>query len=74
MSHEPRTGIIDTRDATNVRINAFGTPKKKSPAPRARPCVIPIRTCPNTIAFVIPRNSCRNLVSVALENGERDLI
>lgn len=66
--------MIDTIDATNVRISAFGTPRKKSPAPNARPCVIPMRTCPNMIAFVIPRNSCRNLASVAFENGESELM
>ncbi len=74
MSHEPRTGIIDMIAAINVRTSAFGMPSKNSPSPKAKPWIIPMRTCPMTIASVILRNSCRNLVSVALENGERDLI
>jgi len=37
MSHEPRTGIIETRQAMNVRISAFGTPSMNSPSPTASP-------------------------------------
>jgi len=70
-SHEPRTGIIDTRHAMNVKINAFGTPRMNRPIPSARPWIIPIRTCPKTIALVIPLNSFRNFFSVFLENGDR---
>ena len=70
MSHEPRTGIIDTIIARNVRIRAFGIPKKSRPTPSARPWTIPMKTCPKTIAFVIPLNSFRNFFSVASENGE----
>jgi len=73
-SHEPRTGIIDAIIATKVRISTFGTPRKNSPAPSARPWIIPIRTCPNIIAFVIPLNSFRNLCSVASGNGESELM
>jgi len=69
-SHEPRTGIIETRQAMNVRISAFGTPSINSPIPRVSPWIIPIRTCPKIIALVIPLNSFRNFSSVFLENGE----
>lgn len=69
-SHEPRIGIIDTRDATNVKTKTLGTPKKNSPAPNARPCITPIKTCPKIIAFVIPLNSFKNFSSVGFENGE----
>lgn len=69
-SHEPSTGIIDTRDATTVKTKTLGTPKKNSPAPKARPCMTPMKTCPKIIAFVIPLNSFRNFSSVAFENGE----
>ena len=68
---EPRMGIIETRHATNVRISAFGTPSKNSPTPIASPWMIPMKTCPKTIAFVIPLSSFRNFVSVASENGDR---
>ena len=70
-SHEPRTGIIETRHAMNVRINAFGIPKINKPTPSAKPWIIPIKTWPKTIALVIPLNSLRNFFSVSLENGER---
>ena len=70
-SHEPRTGTIDTIMARKVNIMAFGTPRRRSPIPTANPCIIPMRTCPNTIALVIPRSSFDNFFSVSLENGER---
>ena len=67
---EPRTGIIETMHAMNVRIRAFGTPRKNRPAPIARPWTIPMKTCPKTIAFVMPLSSLRNFFSVASENGD----
>ncbi len=36
--------------------------------------MIPMKTCPKIIAFVIPRNSFRNLSSVAFGNGESELM
>jgi len=56
--------------AINVKINVFGTPRKNSPTPTARPCIIPMKTCPKTIALVIPLNSFRNFFSVESENGD----
>lgn len=63
--------MIEAMQAITVRTITFGTPRKKSPAPRASPCIIPIRTCPKMIVFVMALNSFWNLSSVVFENGER---